>query len=34
VGLRAFDDLIGFIRNAPADRAERHGEYLYRQPSE
>jgi len=34
VGLRAFDDLIGFIGNAPADMAERHDEYLYGQPRE
>lgn len=26
-GLSAFDDLIGFIRNAPPDMAELHDEY-------
>jgi predicted DNA-binding antitoxin AbrB/MazE fold protein len=28
VGLRAFDDLIGFIRNAPAGMAECHDDRL------
>jgi predicted DNA-binding antitoxin AbrB/MazE fold protein len=33
-GLRTMDDMIGFIRNAPADMAERHDTYLRRQPRE
>jgi predicted DNA-binding antitoxin AbrB/MazE fold protein len=28
-GSGAIDDLIGFIRNAPADMAEHHDRYLY-----
>jgi predicted DNA-binding antitoxin AbrB/MazE fold protein len=32
--LNAIDDLIGFIRNAPADMAEHHDRYLYDQPCE
>jgi predicted DNA-binding antitoxin AbrB/MazE fold protein len=34
VGLSAIDDLIGFIRDAPADMAEHHNRYLYGQPHE
>jgi predicted DNA-binding antitoxin AbrB/MazE fold protein len=32
--LSAIDDIIGLIRNAPADMAEHHDRYLYRQPRE
>lgn len=33
-GLSAIDDLIGSIQTAPADMAEHHDSYLYRQPRE
>lgn len=32
--LGAIDDMIGLIRNAPADMAEHHDRYLSHQPNE
>ena len=34
VGVSGIDGLIGFIRNAPTDMAERHDQYLYGRPRE